>query len=247
MRILVCGDIHCKPYILESALKATKWDLFVFLGDACDNFGATQEDNINIVKLLIETKKKYGDKFVWLLGNHDWGYYDDSIDMTGHIRAGAANVHHLLKDNIDLWDLFYAKDKYIFSHAGISADFLIETSDYPYKELKEKVGANNPMNNVGYLCGGSSPNPSLLWARPEEVKPLALDNIQIVGHTPVSKITVWNDKMVICDTFSQYPDKKFYGDKTLLLIDGNELKAINYETGRKKYGIDLSNASTPRD
>lgn len=237
MRILVCGDIHCKPHILTSALQATDWDLFVFLGDACDNFGATQEDNIEIINLLIETRKKYGDRFVWLLGNHDWGYYDDTVNMTGHILAGSANIHYLLKENIDLWDLFYAKDGYIFSHAGISADFLPITRNIPYKELKETIGANNPMNEVGFLCGGCSDTPSLLWARPEEVKPLPLDNIQIVGHTPVEKITRWGEKMIICDTFSQYPDGDFIGDKSLLLLDGKSLTAINYKTGKKLYEL----------
>ena len=104
MRLLVCGDIHCKPYILTRAVYATQWDKFVFLGDACDNWDATQEDNIGIIQELISYKASYGDKFVWLLGNHDWGYYDDSVRMSGHILPGEANVCHLLKDNIDLWD-----------------------------------------------------------------------------------------------------------------------------------------------
>lgn len=237
MKILVCGDIHCKPQILLSALQAADWDLFVFLGDACDNFGATQADNIGIINLLIETKKKYGDKFIWLLGNHDWGYYDDTIDMTGHIRAGSANVHHLLKDNIDLWDLFYAQDGYIFSHAGISAGFAKLTREIPYKDLKECIGVNNPMNEVGFLCGGTSDTPSLLWARPDEIEPLPLDDIQIVGHTPVKKITVWENGLIICDTFSQYSDGKFIGDKSLLLIDSGSLTAIDYKTGKKLYEL----------
>lgn len=240
MRILVCGDIHCKPFILKSAITATPWDIFVFLGDACDNFGANQENNLEILSQIIELKKEYGEKFVWLLGNHDWGYYDDTIGMTGHILAGSANVHHLLKENIDLWDLFYAKDKFIFSHAGISADFLPLTREIPYKELKSVIGVNNPMNEVGYACGGYSKTPSLLWARPSEVKPLATDNIQIVGHTPVESITKFRDDLIICDTFSQHPDQTFIGDCSLLLLEGDlgkdwKMSAIAYETGEELY------------
>lgn len=243
MRILVCGDMHCKPYYFRRALEATKWDLFVFLGDACDNFGATQEDNIEIINLMIETKKKYGEKFIWLLGNHDWGYYDDTINMTGHIKANSAAIHYLLKDNIDLWDLFYAKDKYIFSHAGISVDFLNETRDIPYKELKERIGYNNPVNNVGYACGGTSSTPSLIWARPEEVRELpdAFNNVQIIGHTPVERITLEPNGLIVCDTFSQYSNGSFIGDQSLLLIETDEnddkLTAINYESGRKMYEV----------
>lgn len=239
MRILVCGDIHCKPDILDHAIRATDWDLFVFLGDACDNFGATQSDNLQILNKIIEYKRKFGEKFVWLLGNHDWSYYDDTINMSGHISFGAENVKYLLKENLDLWDLFYAKDKYIFSHAGISADFLPLTREIPYKELKVNIGANNPMNKVGTACGGYSNNPSLLWARPTEVKPLPLDNIQIVGHTPVKNITVWSNGLVICDTFSQYPTGEFFGDKSLLLIEDDKMTAINYKTGKELYDVKI--------
>lgn len=239
MKTLVCGDIHCKPYMLTRALGCRKWDRFVFLGDACDNFGATQEDNIQIIKLLIETKKKYGDKFIWLIGNHDWGYYDDSINMSGHITAGSSSVEYLLKENRDLWDLFFCDGKRIYSHAGISLSFIHETSKIPAKELKENIGANNPMNNVGFACGGYSSAPSLLWARPEEIEKLPLEDIQIVGHTPVEKITVMKEKsLVICDTMSQYQDGSFIGDQTLLFIDDKDnMFAINPETGRKKYEI----------
>ena len=239
MRILVCGDLHCKPDILNAAIRATEWDLFVFLGDACDNFGASQADNLQMINQLIKYKREFGDKFIWLLGNHDWGYYDDTVNMTGHILAGSSNVHFLLKENIDLWDLFYAKDGYIFSHAGISADFLPITREIPYQDLKSRIGVNNPMNEVGTACGGYSNTPSLLWARPTEVKPLATDNIQIVGHTPVECITVWSNKLVICDTFSQYPDGSFIGDKSLLLIDGKKMTAIDYKTGKELYDVKL--------
>jgi len=236
MRILVCGDLHCKPYILESALKATDWDLFVFIGDACDNWGATQEDNLKILNLLLEKKQEYGDKFIWLLGNHDWGYYDTSVRMSGHILAGEANVHYFLKETIDSWDLFYAKNGYVFSHAGISADFLPLTRDISYKELKSSPGINNPLNEVGPACGGDSYTPSLLWARPEEVVALPTDNIQIVGHTPVEKITIENN-LVVCDTFSQYSTGKFIGDQSLLLIDGRRMYAIDYKTGERMYEV----------
>ena len=225
--------------MLTRALGCRKWDRFIFLGDACDNFGATQEDNIQIIKLLIETKKKYGDKFIWLIGNHDWGYYDDSVNMTGHIIAGSSSVEYLLKENREMWDLFFCDGKRIYSHAGISLSFIHETSKIPAKELKENIGVNNPMNNVGFACGGYSSAPSLIWARPDEIEKLPLDDIQIVGHTPVEKITAMKEKsLVICDTMSQYKDGSFIGDQTLLFIDDKDnMFAINPETGRKKYEI----------
>lgn len=245
MKILVCGDIHCKPFLLKQALGCTKWDYFVFLGDACDNWGATQQDNIEMIQLLARVKQKYGDRFVWLIGNHDWGYYDDTVDMSGHIKAGEANVHYLLKENVDNWDLYWQMGNFLFSHAGMSLKFMNTMGDISYTDLKKKIGANNPLNNVGLACGGVSDNPSPLWVRPSEFEPLPdkLGFTQIVGHTPVEKIERSENGCILCDTMSQFPDKTFVGDQTLLVIDGDlsekpTMKAINPKTGRKKYDID---------
>lgn len=243
MKILVCGDLHCKPNLLRRALGCTKWDYFVFLGDACDNFGATQENNIEIIQTLIRTKQRYGDRFIWLIGNHDWGYYDDSIGMSGHIHPGSAQIYHLLNDHKDMWDIMWRKGQYLFSHAGVSSNFAIATSETTPSEMKNNPGLNNPLNQVGVACGGYSHMPSLLWARPEEIIPLPddMEIIQVVGHTPVEKIQVING-LVVCDTMSQYRNGDFLGDQALLVIEGNmnkgaKLKAINPETGRKKYEI----------
>lgn len=245
MKILVCGDLHCKPYLLHKALNCTKWDYFVFLGDACDNFGATQEDNLRIIKELIKVKEKYQDKFIWIIGNHDWGYYDSSIDMSGHIHPGEANVHHLLATHKAMWQIYWQKGKYLFSHAGIGQDFVDSIAHTNYSEMKDNPGLNNPLNQVGPACGGYSSAASPLWARPKEIKELPKEEglIQIVGHTPVEKIHIATNGLVLCDTMSQYPDGRFYGDKALLVIEGNmskgtaELKAIHPDTGRKWYGV----------
>lgn len=244
MRILVCGDIHCKPELIQKATGATKWDKFVFLGDACDNWGATQEDNLNTLQAVKELKEKYGDKFVWLMGNHDWGYYDSTILMTGHIRRNEKIIHDFLVESKDLWELVHFDRQYIFSHAGLSADFVHFTENISFKDMKEIMGYENPVNMVGRESGGYDPAPSFLWARPSEFAPLpdVLHNVQIVGHTPVEKITFENG-VIICDTMSQYSDGKPIGDKSLLLIDTEtgKMTAVNFE-GKELYDVEYPNA-----
>ena len=243
MKLLVCGDIHCKPDILRKALEATKWDKFIFLGDACDNWGATQEQNIEMVKLLMDMKNKYEDAFVWLLGNHDWGYYDTSVRMSGHILMGESNVHYLMKEAKSMWDLFYfdGPTQTLFTHAGMGWDFLKETSGISVYDLRNMPGVNNPLNYIGPSCGGYSLSPSFIWARPDEVDALPTEVVkhQVVGHTPVEKIKKMNG-LLVCDTFSQMPDGSFIGDKSLLLIDNQtgEAKAINLE-GKDMYAVEL--------
>lgn len=237
MKTLVCGDLHCKPYLLDIALSSTTWDKFVFLGDACDNWGASQEDNIQIIKKLIETKQKYGEKFIWLIGNHDWGYFDDSLRISGHIHAGSANICHLLEESIKDWDIFHSDGFCIYSHAGFSRQFLLDTQNTPIRLLKEARGLNNPLNRVGYHSGGDSLAPSPIWARPSELDgdsslPPSFAPFQVVGHTPVDTITQ-RGNLIICDTMSQYPDGSFIGDKSLLLIEDKHFYHFNPFLGRK--------------
>lgn len=220
--ILACGDIHCKPWILEKALNATYWDKFVFLGDACDDWTATQDDNIKTIKAIADMKKKYGDKFIWLIGNHDWGYYDQTVDMSGHIHDRAVEVWKLLCDNIDNWQIIHKDGNIWFSHAGVSWAH----DSYDQEEIKRNPGGMCPLNSVGWGCGGWSSAPSPIWARPNDIAEMPNDVIQVVGHTPTPFIDLhsFNDyapgnKMILCDTFSTTSYGKKIGDETLLKID----------------------------
>lgn len=273
MRILVCGDLHCKVNLLEAALKCTEWDYFVFLGDACDNWGATQEDNIRIIERLIELKDEYGERFIWIIGNHDWGYYDTSYRMSGHIHEGSASIYYLLKDHIKDWQISHHIGRFLFSHAGLSERWLDEVASplanesFAHKpfgtiieELKYKPGLNNPLNNIGLLSNGFSDNPSPLWMRPDEgVLPPQMHRIQIVGHTPVRRIEQSETGFICCDTLSQDSSKMFYGDLTVLLIDYNiatpatiastrvgvdyKMVALDITDGKEKYNV----TNTPRN
>ena len=248
MKTLVIGDIHCKPEILMNFYKqADEYDKIIFIGDACDNFGATQDANIKTLTTISGIKDTLKDKFVWLIGNHDWGYYDDSISMTGHSRKDSAKVHQILKDNLENWDILYEQDGYLFSHAGICAEFLrhpllcsSKSKDFVKKvnELKYKPGPYNPMNGVGLSCGGYN-TPSPIWMRPSDCEYSHLSPIkthkQVVGHTPVRNIH-FERGMLLIDTFSQYQDLAPYGDNTALLIEDGKLFSIN-QFGKNKTQI----------
>jgi len=245
MKILVLGDIHCKNNLLflaKEIFHKRKCDYLVFLGDACDNWGATQSDNALILDDLIQTKKELGDKFVWLLGNHDWGYYAHQ-DMTGHIHNHSVIIYSRLLEHKDDWEVVAQLGKYVFSHAGISKDFaknyggqnVIEN----IKLLKNQTDPYSPLNNVGASCGGYSDIPSPLWIRPEELDPWGEQEglVQVVGHTPLAQIYATRN-IVLCDVFSQYRNKSFIGDRTLLLIEDDSMSAISIDTNRKKYEVE---------
>lgn len=246
MKILVLGDIHCKPNLLFMAREIflkRKCDYLVFLGDACDNFGATQDDNMQIVEDLAQAKAELGEQFVWLIGNHDWGYFHGD-NMTGHIHERESLVQHQFAEHLEDWEVVAKIGKYVFSHAGIGAAFAKEYGGHNVieniKALKKVQNTYNPLDNVGIVCGGYSYKPSPIWIRPQEFgEPWGVGEIvQIVGHTPVEKIA--GDKnVVVCDTFSQYPNKTFIGDRSLLLIEDEKMTAISIDTNRKLYEVKL--------
>lgn len=239
MRYLVVGDTHCKPHILKEAENSTNWDMMIFLGDACDNWGATQADNIAMVKQLIDMKNKYHGKFVWLIGNHDWGYVDTSVRMSGHIKENEILIHDLLVENINLWNVAAKFDNILFSHAGVSRLFLQELgTDFDncvkaINSLRLSPDRGNLLNEVGRQCGGFSYTPSPIWARPDEIG--YTDCIQVVGHTPVERIEN-NNGAIICDTWSQYSDGRYIGDNTFLLIENGVFTAID-SNGKEQYTV----------
>ncbi len=254
MKTFVFGDIHCKPEILDRNFviaEKLKADKIVFLGDACDEWYCTQQDNINIVEKLIAAKKELGDKFVWLLGNHDWAYYDPSILITGHITEGSSKIRDMLDKNKKMWDLLYDDGFAIYSHAGLEEGFYKEQKDWTIKNLSDECnsldikGLNtlkkspdeygefcNPINNIGRSSGGYCNNPSPLWIRPDEFKKPAGGRLNIVGHTP-STTVLYDEykKLIVCDTFSKFSNGMFIGDQSTLLIEDGQIWVIN------KYGI----------
>lgn len=248
MKTLVIGDVHCKPEILMNFYKqADKYDKIIFVGDACDNFGCGQESNIKTLTTISGIKDTLKDKFIWLIGNHDWGYYDDSIDMTGHIKKDSAKVYQILKDNIEKWDILYAQDDFLFSHAGVCVEFLrhpllcsSKKSEFIDKvnDLKNKPGPYNPLNGVGPSCGGYQ-TPSPLWMRPSDCYHSHLTPVrnykQVIGHTPVRDIH-FEEGMLLVDTFSQYQDLTPYGDRTALLIEDGKLFIVDSQ-GKNKTQI----------
>ena len=61
---------------------------------------------------------------------------------------------------------------------------------------------------------------SPIWARPDYSFICFSDSMQVVGHTPVQKLTVLDYKqLIICDTFSTYQNGDPIGDQTMLIID----------------------------
>ena len=126
-------------------------------------------------------------------------------------------MHELFTQNIDLFQPIYQEDNYIFSHAGISTQWLnavkkqcgIDKIDNIGDFITEQYYLNNSsMFSVGAERGGFSKG-GIFWADKSETMRGVLPNYhQVVGHTPVKENIThkFNDDSTItyCDTTFDY-------------------------------------------
>ena|SRR5574344_1280852 len=212
-KTLVLGDIHghdCWKGILAAEGDCDK---VVVLGDYFDSFTvqpSIQEDNFK--DLLEEQAKRGKDKFVLLMGNHDFHYFIDdySEQYSGYSYATKGRAHPLLRKASEdgSLTLIHRDGGILFSHAGISNYWLNNISstqdldkitfgsaDFDVATLKFNIA-------MGYDMYGNSVSQGFLWIRPQALfDDMIPGYVQVVGHTNAN--SVFN--------FREYYDK--YGGK----------------------------------
>lgn len=249
-KILVCGDIHTKLYVIELVKNAAHlYDKIIFLGDYVDEWGAAPEDSYNTLVKLLELKKDLGDKVVLILGNHDLSeWFGEEFSCSGFSPVTHLIVKPLMEDNQNLFTLAYAIDNILFTHAGLTGEWVkdneIEFSEEPgtkaqkfAHELQWAFLSRNDneyahkifkaLNNAGPNRGGLH-SPSPIWADYTELLANPVSKMdQIVGHSPVKTVqshTITNgdkteNKLYFCDTHSLYSTRSPIGDGSFLEIN----------------------------
>lgn len=242
-RVLVVPDVHLKTWMFDRAekiLESGQADFAVQMGDLFDDWDmqfavAFYEKT---VKRAIAFYKKFP-KTRWCMGNHDFGYYLPEYGRreTGHSR--------LLEENMASWlekdmrreagieqRIVHIIDNVIFSHAGVMEDYVKRQVPYKSKWDEDEVYIYNLLNDIvpDTLWESNSP----IWARPQEDysektgQPLlhtflgkmwkADKYMQVVGHTPMRKITQF-DNFLSTDVFSTYNNGAPYGEQKFAIVD----------------------------
>ncbi|MDB5142975.1 MAG: metallophosphoesterase [Mucilaginibacter sp.] len=148
-------------------------------------------------------EKKYPDKIVLLLGNHDIHYlYFPRYQCVGFRSSMQRQLTNLFYQNRHLFQIAYQKENYFFTHAGITNSWYSEFLKLPIlAEIEdEKDTLANLINKVdqtrhryilhtaGYFRGGRG-NGGVTWA---DIKETQIDMLkgyhQIVGHSTVEKV-----------------------------------------------------------
>lgn len=223
MKVLIFGDIHgrlCWYNIIEKESP----NKIVFLGDYVSTHESlSEEQQCSNLEDILNYKEENSNKVILLRGNHD-------IQHLGYYWAECSGYFHKVAEYmISIKDRFlidtqwiYVEGNIIFSHAGISKTWF---KDSGFKDLDD-INNHQPSELFGFIpehpfdSSGDSITQPCVWIRPQSLVKDALDGyIQVVGHTPIRKIT--NLKSIkdewpeiwLCDNLSDeyliYEDGKF--------------------------------------
>ena len=226
MLVLVIPDIHLKTWIFDRAekiLRDGKADRAVCLMDIPDDWN---------MEFQIERYKETFDRAIvfavdypdtlWCYGNHDVSYSWGRLEI-GYspfdVRSVTSKLEELenrLKSPVQI-NIMHRIDNVLFSHGGLTADFLRWINkDLLDADIEEVIATVNDAPH-DYLWNDKSP----LWFRPQyETREMFRADTykQVVGHTPVEKIFE-KDGIISTDVFSTYRDGRQIGESAMIVID----------------------------
>ncbi len=222
-KVFVIPDVHLKPWMFEKAsekISESSYDHIVILGDLVDDWG--QEMNISLYNetfdIAIEFIKNHPNT-LFCYGNHDVSYPWDKLESGYSTYARETVIKRLdeLKNALPEGSCAFVHciDDVLFSHAGIMMSFVIEQlGQYGRLEIQDLVNYINSMDK-DQLWRDDSP----LWSRAEYGgRSYPFGEIQVVGHTPVERITRYGE-IIVTDTFSTYRDGTPIGDEKFTWVD----------------------------
>lgn len=237
--ILIVPDVHGRSFWVEHVNKyLIETDCkIIFLGDYLDPYyddffnekdepiftnlktmTEVQENNIKMLLDIIELKKKYTERIILLLGNHDCGYiYGENFCNCRTDKFNKIKIKNIFHENINIFQLAheeYINDKhFIFTHAGINKKYAYDCFGDEVNEDNVVTLFNNAFknNNYGvidsltlyshYRGGWRSNYGSLIWA---DVREWYDDGNEpygypIIGHTQLSSYLI-KDNLACLDS-----------------------------------------------
>lgn len=216
MKTIVIGDIHGRSIWKLIAHLNQDADRVIFLGDYFDTRdGISAVEQIHNFKEIVEFKEcaftnpgkedQHKTEVILLLGNHDLSYYPgiNGAAVSGYQPGTAANITHILMDNIHHFQMAYDDGQYLYSHAGVGKVWLEQNGWDDKQNIAEFVNdmwKYKPLSFefTGFESSGDSTTQTPVWIRPMSLlKTWKKDKnkpSQIVGHTSVMKIDLEGSK-----------------------------------------------------
>ena len=140
MKILIIPDIHGRD-LWKVITEKENADKIIFLGDyfdsgkwdkklekvAPDIHGSIQLENFRNICEFKKESKKLGKEVILLIGNHDFHYFPNLNYFTstaGYQKDFSFFIGDAVYENYDLMTMCHLQNDFLFSHAGISYDWL---------------------------------------------------------------------------------------------------------------------------
>ena len=197
-KTVILGDTHgrdCWKQIVASESP----DRVIFIGDYFDSFDNTAVEQMHNFQEIIDWKQSGQSEVIMLIGNHDYHYMRGVTQYYSGYQSGARPaIEQLLYENKNHMQMAYGMNGFIFTHAGVSSDWL---KIHGYDNESNLIDWINDMwnykPNVFGFAGrdpyGDSKISSPIWIRPYSLQAANRDTlrdqfIQVVGHTTQGKI-----------------------------------------------------------
>lgn len=240
MKTVVLGDTHGRSNWKLAIHQEEPIDRLIFIGDYFDSFDIPGIDQIHNFKEIIHYKVTNPQvEVIMLIGNHDYHYFPEigKNGTSGYQHSISPSINQVIDENRHHLQIAYGFGEYLFTHAGVSPEFMdhiFGSSDWSkesvvvdlnelfrYKPRAFEFNGFDPYGNNTYQTP--------LWIRPESLmrsnkkhdKGLKKDYIQVVGHTSMKRIDLdGSDKFTggryyFIDTMETSGDYLIIEDNTL--------------------------------
>jgi len=212
MKTVIIGDVHGRDQWKQIVAQENDADRFVFLGDYFDSFDISAVEQMHNFKEIVEFKQTIGEEVIMLIGNHDYHYFPEINDSStsGYQTRMAMVIKQLIGENREHLQVAHKMGEFVFSHAGISSEWLDDTVvDWTEENMVDKINelfkytplsldyrSYRMLNSTEVIGSGGYGNESYqgpMWIRPKALMSVNKDTlrkkiIQVVGHTYQNEI-----------------------------------------------------------
>lgn len=244
MKTVIIADVHGRDLWKQIVAQESDADRIVFLGDYFDSFDISGVEQMHNFKEIVEFKETSGKEVIMLIGNHDYHYFPeiDESSTSGYQTRLAPSIKQLIGENRQHLQVAYRMDEFVFSHAGISSEWLddfvpswkLDTmvdqindlftytpTNLCYRSYKiTDIDKGEWIGSGGY---GAETYQGPMWIRPKALMAANRDTlrkeiIQVVGHTHQNEI----DKEGKATGGRYYfTDVQETSEEYMIIIDGN--------------------------
>ena len=210
-KIIAIGDIHGRTIWKAILIQEADADLYIFIGDYFDTHeNVTPYQQIENFKDILEFKRKYPNKVILLLGNHDYHYLKGVQEKySGFEKFFQMDINEVLEPAVasGLVQMCYIHDKYVFTHAGVTNTWCLRNG-IDGSKLEESIN-HAFMTDLDAFSFAYGPNMSKsgndvtqppIWVRlPSLFEDAVLGYVYVVGHTTLEELTI-TDNVIGIDT-----------------------------------------------